>query len=562
MLRFFAVLFCLTFAVPVWAQNQVWLQVEARPNQVQAEERARDYAGRLNNVAGFRLGSGWFAIVLGPYDAASAPSELSRLRIAGAVPRDAFIADGSAFGPRFWPDGPLPVVDTPAPAPLPELVASDETPAQARTSERLLTRPQREELQIALRWEGFYNSSIDGAFGPGTRRAMGAWQAANGFENTGVLTSAQRVALLGAYNDALASLAMAPVFDARAGIEIDMPTGLVAFDRYEAPFAHYTASTDDGVQVLLISQAGDATSFASLYEVLQSLRVIPLDGDRRRNRSSFSIVGANDQIVSEAYAELANGEIKGFVLTWPAGDEKRRSLAVAAMRDSFASVRGQVLPDNAGQGFDQSTDLLAGLEIRRPDAAISGFFVDASGAVLTAGAPVGSCERITLGEDTEMTLASQADGLALLEPRERLAPIAVARLATTAPRLNADIAVAGYSFGGALGAPSVTFGTLDDLRGLNGEDTRQRFTLDAAPGDTGGPILTEAGAILGVLLPREEGGRQLPEGVQFGANVPSIAEFLGAAGINAAAADESDALAPEDLTRLAADFTVLVNCWN
>lgn len=561
MSRLFAVLLAVFMALPAWAQNQVWLQIEARPNQVQAEERARDYASQLDNVVGFRLGSGWFAIALGPYDAARAPSELSRLRIAGAVPRDAFIADGSAFGERFWPDGALPVAETPV-APLPDPVASDETPAEARASERLLSRPQREQLQVALRWEGFYNSSIDGAFGPGTRRAMGAWQAANGFENTGILTSAQRVALLGAYNDALNSLAMAPVFDSRAGIEIDMPTGLVGFDRYEAPFAHYTASTDDAVQVLLISQAGDATSFASLYEVLQSLRVIPLDGDRRRNRTSFSIVGANDEIVSEAYAEFANGEIKGFVLTWPAGDEKRRSLAVAAMRDSFAPVRGQVLPDDAGQGFDQRTDLLAGLEIRRPDAALSGFFVDRNGAVLTAAGPVGSCDRITLGEDTEMTLAAQADGLALLEPRQNLAPIAVARLASSAPRLNADVAVAGFSFGGALGAPSVTFGTLDDVRGLNGEDTRQRLTLNAAPGDTGGPILTEAGAVLGVLLPRDDTGRQLPDGVQFGANVPSIAEFLGQAGISAAAADATDALAPEDLTRLAADFTVLVNCWN
>ncbi|MEL7345505.1 MAG: peptidoglycan-binding domain-containing protein [Pseudomonadota bacterium] len=395
MLRILAVVCTALMALPAWAQSQVWLQIEARPNQVSAEERARDYANQLDNVVGFRLGSGWFAIALGPYDAAQAPSELSRLRISGVVPRDAFVADGSAFGARFWPQGPLPVIETQAPStPAPQPVASDETPAQARAAERLLTRVQREDLQIALRWEGFYNSTIDGAFGPGTRRAMSGWQTANGYEATGVLTSAQRLALLGAYNDALASLAMAPVFDTRAGIEIDMPTGLVAFDRYEAPFAHYAASTDDNVQVLLISQSGDAASFASLYEVLQSLRVIPLEGERRRNRGSFSIIGANDDIVSQAYAELSNGEIKGFVLTWPAGDEKRRSLAVDAMRASFAPIRGQVLPDDAGQGFDQRADLLAGLEIRRPDAALSGFFVDGRGAVLTAQAPIASCGAV------------------------------------------------------------------------------------------------------------------------------------------------------------------------
>lgn len=561
MLRLIAIVIALFAALPALAQ-QVWLQIEARPNEALATERAQDYATRLDNVVGFRLGSGWYAIALGPYDAAIAPSALSQLRISGAIPRDAFIADGSAFGQRFYPDGALPVQSQAPAAPLPEPVASDETPAQARASERALTRPEREALQIALRWEGVYNSGIDGAFGPGTRRAMAAWQAANGYDDTGILTTGQRATLLGRYNDALASLNLSPVFDSRAGIEIDMPTGMVAFDRYEAPFAHYGAKTDDDVQVLLISQAGDAGSFASLYEVLQSLRIIPLNGERRRNRGSFSIVGANDEIVSEAFATLSNGEIKGFVLTWPAGDEKRRGLAMEAMRSSFAPVAGQVLPDDAGQGLDQRTDLLAGLEIRRPDAAQSGFFVDQRGSVLTAGGPVAACERITLNEDTEMTLASTAGDLALLQPKTDLRPISVARLAAGVPRLGSDVAVAGYSFGGALSAPSLTFGSLDDLRDLNGNDARQRLSMAAEAGDAGGPVLSESGAVLGVLLPRDNSGRELPADVHFAASVPNIAEFLGTAGIAAAAADAQATLAPEDLTRLAADFTVLVNCWN
>ena len=50
----------------------------------------------------------------------------------------------------------------------------------------------RKELQIALQWEGYYRSLIDGAFGPGTRGAMRGWQEDNGFEPTGVLTTRQR----------------------------------------------------------------------------------------------------------------------------------------------------------------------------------------------------------------------------------------------------------------------------------------------------------------------------------------------------------------------------------
>ena len=41
---------------------------------------------------------------------------------------------------------------------------------------------EREALQVALKWFGFYTSTIDGAFGPGTRRAMSDYQIAFGDE--------------------------------------------------------------------------------------------------------------------------------------------------------------------------------------------------------------------------------------------------------------------------------------------------------------------------------------------------------------------------------------------
>ena len=80
-----------------------------------------------------------------------------------------------------------------------------------------MTREDRALLQTALQWEGFYNSTIDASFGPGTRRAMSAWQEANRFEPTGILTTLQRRLLIDGYLDVLRSLAMAPVVDANAG---------------------------------------------------------------------------------------------------------------------------------------------------------------------------------------------------------------------------------------------------------------------------------------------------------------------------------------------------------
>ena len=45
----------------------MWVQIEAQPNLTDATDRARVYAADLPDVNGFRMGSGWYAIALGPY---------------------------------------------------------------------------------------------------------------------------------------------------------------------------------------------------------------------------------------------------------------------------------------------------------------------------------------------------------------------------------------------------------------------------------------------------------------------------------------------------------------
>ena len=174
------------------------------------------------------------------------------------------------------------------------------------------------------------------------------------------------------------------------------------------------------------------------------------------------------------------------------------------------------------------------------------------------------CSRITLNEDVEaeVTASDEARGLALLRPRTTLAPLAVARLASVEPRLQSEVVVAGYSFGGVLGAPSLTYGTLADVRGLDGDPDVQRLEVALEPGDAGGPVFNEAGAVAGMLLSEETGARQLPGDVAFAADAPVLAQFLAANGLTALDETSSDNLAPEDLTLLAADLTVLVNCWN
>jgi hypothetical protein len=235
LLNVFFVIFMGFFAPAALAQQSTWVQIESHPTLAEAQDRARAYETLVPDLNGFAAPSGWYSLALGPFDAATAQTTLRQLRANGLIPRDSFIADGRGFGTQFWPEGgrinrqqaqvATPSPTAPAIAPPASPSASDETVTEARASERLLTRPQREDLQTALQWFGFYTAAIDGAFGPGTRRSMQLWQNDQGQEPTGILTTAQRSQLLEQYGAALATLGLEVLRDDTAGVQIEAPLG-------------------------------------------------------------------------------------------------------------------------------------------------------------------------------------------------------------------------------------------------------------------------------------------------------------------------------------------------
>ena len=590
--RFFLVIAAMFFSLrAAFAQDVIYIQVEAQPSLARAEDRARFYSADLADVNGFSLGAGWYGVALGPYAPDQASTLLQQLRTQGRIPRDSYLAQPTEFLSQFWPIGaqlnPLslqavdpiqPQVEAQQPveelAQVPQIdeaepqrevlpLLDDETPREARASEARMTRDEKKDLQVALKWAGFYTAAIDGAYGRGTRRSMSLWQEENGFEPTGVMTTYQRGVLLKQYNAVLEGMDLRTVTDTRAGITMKLPTGVVAFDRYESPFAKYAPSTDLGAQVLLISQPGSATTLFGLYDIMQTLEIVPLDGPREKGRNAFTLVGENSKIVSYTQARVEDGAIKGFTLIWPAGDEERRTRVLDEMIKSFEVTNAVLDPSFAGDA-PQSVDLISGLEVRKPRFSRSGFYADRSGTVVTALDAVASCERVTLETDYKATIVAQDPelGIAVLRPSTAIAPQDFAQFSPVDPRLKSEVAVAGYSYEGAIGSPLLTFGTLADLRGLGGEDDVKRLAMAVLPGDAGGPVFDMAGGVVGMLLPRGSNNRQLPEDVNFSAKASVIQDLLSQAGVPVQSSAAAATMAPEDLSKLAGRMTALVSCWD
>ena len=588
----------LACAGAVRAQDS-FVQIEAQPTLRDAEDRARAYSGVFPDVAGFAMDTGWYAIVLGPYPPAEAQRQLDLLRGERLIPADSYIASPRRFTRQFWPAGAAALPDAaagtgaqppvgaapadlpaagsqPSAAPAPAATATlpDETPTEARRGEALLLAEERRAIQEALQWQGHYDGAIDGAFGPGTRRSMAEWQAASGREATGILTRAERAALIDGVAAERAGLGLSEVIEDEAGIAITLPLGLVAFDHYEPPFVHFNAVAGSGMRVLLISQTGDQNTLFGLYESLQSLEIVPLSGERNLGRTGFVLTGADARVQSYSQADLKDGMIKGFTLVWRPDDAVRATRVLRAMKAGFRPFGDHALDPGLGQPLaGDRADLLAGLEVRRPALSRSGFYLDDGGLVATTTEVLAGCSRLTIdaGHEADAIWQDAGLGLALLAPRVPLAPPARADPPAAGARRGSEVALAGYSYGEALDAPVVSFGRLEDLSGLNGEPDLVRLSVTALPGDAGGPVLDATGALVGMLLPRQvTAGRVLPEDVGFALDAGVIGAALERAGRpspdwpgEAAAATQAQggALAPEDLGARARAMTVLVSCW-
>lgn len=578
--------------------DAAWIQIEASSSREVTLRRLEALDGALENLAGFAIGGGWFGIAVGPFpDRDTAQEKLRELRREGRAPSDSFITGSTSLREQIWPEGvdllsqlqqsaqataPSTQTETQTPeATQPdtsgaaaqvvnEVVAQaveeqssleviEETLAQARASERLLTSDQKKELQEALQWAGVYNSTIDGLYGQGTRTAMSKWQGARDLKRTGVLTTMQRATLLKDFYAILEGLDFQTITDETAGIEVLAPMGVLQPFVYDAPFLRFEGKEPDGPKLILISQMGDDARMAALYNVLQTLEIMPQDGPRSLGKRSFSLEGQNTKIHSSAFARLQSGQIKGAILVWPTGDEERRKRVEQRVFRSFKRLTG-VLGD-ASFDLGAATEQLSGLPVRQPVFKRSGVFVNDGGLIATVQDDLATCGYVEIEDLGRAKIVSQNDYIAILQTDQPAAPLSPPLFQSSDLRMPSEVAVGGYSFGGLLGAPTLTFGKIEAQETLEGATDRMRLSIDVLAGDVGGPVFDRGGAIIGMLLPPPaKGARQLPAGVNYAANVAQITDAIG----EASTVTTTDTIAymhAEDISRLAQDIAVVVTCW-
>ena len=562
----------------------VWIQVEARPDLKSAMNRIKVYRTKISNVVGFEIEGGWFGITLGPYKSHIADALLAEFKEKGLIPPDSFVARRVTYGSQFY----TPRTSSPqliaeqslnqaeiktttqvvteiaiATETATELELSDAEKLEiTKISENALTFDEKKYLQRALAWANHYQGAIDGLYGPETRQAMLDWQIKNRYPHTGFMAPAERSLLLNKYTSVISKLNLVQISNLRAGITLLVPRGILGPAKYEAPFVRFEATDNSNTQIILISQAGDATRLKALFEVIQTLDIVPKGGILNLGEAGFSIETSNNELFTTGFAKLIDGKIKGAILVWPSEDEARRLRLKAQIFDSFGSLGG-VLPE--AEFFETGLlpkDLISGLKIRQPIFARSGVFLNAEGVVLTANRDLELCGSIELGFGTQAKVKAFNSHLAVLTPMEKISPPGITSFQLGPLKAPRRITAGGYSFGGSLGAPTLTRGLLQELGDLSGNDKISRLQIDTLPGDAGGPIYDSGGNVIGILLPKSaETERQLPNNVNFSANWNLISSLLNEANISISLTEDKPHPDLISLSDAAKNTIALITCW-
>lgn len=195
----------------------------------------------------------------------------------------------------------------------------------------------------------------------------------------------------------------------------------------------------------------------------------------------------------------------------------------------------------------------------------TGFFVSAAGHMLTNAHVVEGCRSITVdGEPVTVLAEDDSFDLALLQTGQRPAEFAV--FAAAPAQLNSDIVVAGYPLRDILSDLNVTRGSITANRGIRGDITRMQISAPVQPGNSGGPVLSAQGTIVGVVVSKLDAGRvaeltgDIPQNINFAVRGEMAQFFLVQNGVTPVTATGIDSLAPEMLARNAAAFTRLIEC--
>jgi S1-C subfamily serine protease len=211
-------------------------------------------------------------------------------------------------------------------------------------------------------------------------------------------------------------------------------------------------------------------------------------------------------------------------------------------------------------------ELIAGRTISKTG---SGFFVDQNGHIITNEHVVRDCAALTVMLPTAEVISAVTIAA---DPQLDLGVIQVpydwpssVRLAVTEVRLGDPVVVMGFPLQAILGTQlNLTNGSTSSLSGPNGDNRLFQISAPVQPGNSGGPVLSMSGSLVGVVV-ATLGSQELtdaigvvPQNINFAIRKGHVEKFLSQNSVLVDYLDNHQRSVPE-IGDIASKFTVAIS---
>lgn len=444
---------------------------------------------------------------------------------------------------------------------------------------RGLTASDKRFLQAALAFQGHYNGLLDGAWGKISQRALDRYSR----REFGTAAENWHMAMLAwSLFEIQERDGWSMRFFPSMGLSVLWPEKTIIQDSTSESFLNFHHSASSFSISLGILSKG-ATENVHQY-TLNTHEIGSKPYTVRKPRFAVSAAENRDGSTLYARSNFVNGAWSTILLSANKADNPYLG-AVAA---SISEGRAAPLQITYGGVLDEAIQkalTFAEEENRNSDTVVSsqpdgstpsntdsrsssgsGMIVSVEGHVLTNAHVVDGCNNLFVdGEKAEMVAASEDFDLALLKSDMR-SDKSVAVFSASSAKLNSDVTAIGFPYAGLLGGLNVTRGSVSSLKGLGGNATTMQITSPIQAGNSGGPLLSADGEVVGVVVSKLNVKKiadltgDMPQNVNFAIRGEIAKLFLAQNGIDPLLSLTDDRLAPEDLATKARAFTTFIEC--
>jgi len=243
------------------------------------------------------------------------------------------------------------------------------------------------------------------------------------------------------------------------------------------------------------------------------------------------------------------------------------------LQQVLADVQGKLKPDSSkfpATGSTAKVDLAPLVDHEKPLRTGTAFFVNKAGQLLTAAHVVRDCTLMEVHQDgvsfpvTAKSSSNLLDVAVLDSGKARSSALA---LRQGDIMLGEAITSVGYPLHGLLGdSANVTRGNISASKGIRGSMGLFQFSAPIQPGNSGGPIVSDNGELLGMAVSTLNAASLaerglIPQNVNFALDARYVAMFLRRENVAFEAIRPQGAGSMQTANQAALSNTVQLNCY-